>query len=225
MNTLVISDTHLGKYDEKKDRFLQNLIKGYDRIIVNGDFWDNWAISFEDFINSKYRELFNLLKQKETIYIFGNHDSKDMVDLDLARTFSDIQSEEYNIKIGNNFYHFEHGHNFVDDMNNWFYDFYYRLLEGFPAFLLKFLYDLTQISYSFFPIIISKGKLGHNRNFFIKNNKPKNVYYVVGDTHVPEIDKKARFVNTGCILGRTVSYVEIDNETGEPRLIRYKLTE
>jgi UDP-2,3-diacylglucosamine pyrophosphatase LpxH len=43
MNTLVISDTHLGKYDQKKDKFLKDLIKGYDRIIINGDFWDNWG--------------------------------------------------------------------------------------------------------------------------------------------------------------------------------------
>ena len=34
---LVISDTHLGKYDKEKDKFLQNLIKDYDNVIINGE--------------------------------------------------------------------------------------------------------------------------------------------------------------------------------------------
>ena len=140
---LVISDTHLGKYDKEKDKFLQNLIKDYDNVIINGDFWDNWAITFKDFINSDYKELFQLLKKKNAIY-----DLKKDIDTKLANVFSDLQVSEYDIKINGKKYHFEHGHRFISQMNNAFYRRYYNLLEKLPKNLL---YKINILGYYLFP--------------------------------------------------------------------------
>jgi metallophosphoesterase superfamily enzyme len=116
--TLVISDTHLGKYDKKKDEFLRNLVKDYDNIVINGDFWDNWAISFKDFVNSEYQKLFKLLKSKNTTYIYGNHDYRAEFQKDLGEVFSNKQGIEYDLKIDGRKYHFEHGHRYFFHTKN-----------------------------------------------------------------------------------------------------------
>lgn len=97
--TLVISDTHLGKYDRKMDLFLRNLIKDYDRIILNGDFYDCWLVSFEEFISSEYSELFKILKSKETIYIYGNHDSESDINPELAKNSQSIKAVPLILKL------------------------------------------------------------------------------------------------------------------------------
>jgi len=216
--TLVISDTHLGKYDRKKNLFLRNLIKDYDKVIINGDFWDNWGTSFKDFINSDYRDLFKLLKSKETIYIYGNHDYRAEKQKKLANIFSDTQGIEYNAIIGGKNFHFEHGHRFFYNQKKVIFINYYYIIDKIPL-LGPLVYAITQLIYYLFPGKVSKNKISIKRNQYIKERKPKNIYYVVSHTHIPEMDKEKKFINTGCIMGRFASYLVIDND-GEPELIR-----
>jgi UDP-2,3-diacylglucosamine pyrophosphatase LpxH len=217
MNTLVFSDTHLGKYDEKIDQFLKNLIKNFDRVIINGDFYDSWIIDFEKFVNSEYKDLLQLLKSKETIFIYGNHDKKEDINLNLLKTFTKYQGKEYDLKIGDYLYHFEHGDRFIARMKNPFYKIYYKSLDIIPKFLRNFLYKISNLGYKLFPKQIGENRVGMKRNEFIKRNKPTNIFYVIGDTHVSEIDIESKFINTGCIIDNLKSYLVIDDK-GKPIL-------
>ena len=70
MSTLVFSDTHFGKkFHQRQFEALKKLISESNKIIINGDFWEGLAISFDDFLKSDWSKLFPLLKQRETIYV------------------------------------------------------------------------------------------------------------------------------------------------------------
>jgi len=97
MTILVFSDTHLThRFNKKKFLFLSRIIKKADKVIINGDFWDGHISSFHRFINSKWSMLFKLLKQKKTVYIYGNHDRKEYCDSRVS-SFSTIQTTHYKI--------------------------------------------------------------------------------------------------------------------------------
>ncbi|KKP50689.1 MAG: hypothetical protein UR42_C0024G0015, partial [Candidatus Roizmanbacteria bacterium GW2011_GWA2_33_33] len=50
MNILVFSDTHLYlPFDGKKFNFLKKIISDSDQVIINGDFFDDYMISFDEF--------------------------------------------------------------------------------------------------------------------------------------------------------------------------------
>ena len=96
-NILVFSDTHLYlPFDQKKFNFLKKIISESDRVIINGDFFDGYMIKFSKFIDSPWNQLFPLLKNKKTVYIFGNHDKKEFSDKRLS-LFSDSQVSNYQL--------------------------------------------------------------------------------------------------------------------------------
>src|SRR3989338_3116815 len=108
MKTLVFSDTYFGAhFVEKKYHFLENLINQSDQVIINGDFWDSFFITFSQFNDSPYRNLFPLLKKKKTIYITGNHDTPDLLD-NRVELFSDLQTDRYEMPVGDKVLIFEH---------------------------------------------------------------------------------------------------------------------
>lgn len=217
--TIVISDTHLGKYNRETDIFLRDLIKDFDRVIINGDFFDSWLVTFEEFVKSEYNELFDMLREKETIYIFGNHDQKESVDSMLLKEFADYEGYQYQTKIGKEVYHFEHGHKFIKKMDNKFYILWGKFLDLIPKPFRALFYKLSVLGYKITPKKISENSIGFKRNEFIKRTKPSDIYYVVGDTHVPVIDMENKYINTGCIIENLVSYLVID-DIGRPKLVR-----
>ena len=90
MKTVILSDTHLtNKFDERKFKVLKNIISDSDKVILNGDFWDGFFVSFDNFLNSKWSQLFPLLKSKNTVYVYGNHDEPQMMD----RRINDFSSK------------------------------------------------------------------------------------------------------------------------------------
>jgi predicted phosphodiesterase len=209
MNTLVISDTHLGKYNKKKDIFLKELVSQYERIVINGDFWDSWGTSFQKFVNSKYRGLLNLLKSKETFYIYGNHDYRAEAQKKLGEIFSNKQGIELDITIGGKSFHFEHGHRFFHNQKKVHLINYYYLIDKIP-FLGPLIYKLVGLSYRLFQKRLAHSRVGISRNEYAKSIKPSDTYYVTSHTHVPEVDEKERFFNTGCVMGKFFSYLVID---------------
>ena len=99
MNILVFSDTHLYlPFDGKKFNFLKKIISDSDQVIINGDFFDDYMISFDEFIKSPWNQLFPLLKKKKAIYIFGNHDQEKFSDKRL-NLFSDVQVTSYKLQV------------------------------------------------------------------------------------------------------------------------------
>ena len=135
--------------------------------------------------------------------------------------FSDIQDDALDIKIGETFYHFEHGHRFFFNQKDLRLKNFYYLIDKIPG-LGKLVCFLTNMSYRYFSKRVSKNKVATKRNEYVKNIKPKDVYYVIGHTHMPEHDKKNKFINTGCIMENLITYLIID-DIGNPQLIIEKI--
>jgi predicted phosphodiesterase len=214
MIIVVFSDTHLRlPFEEEKFRFLEKLVAKADQVIINGDFWDGYIISFDQFINSPWQNLFPLLKKKKTIYVLGNHDKRILSDKRVS-LFSHQQKEEYLLKINGSQFVFQHGHQLAPALDD------VLKLKKVPAIIQKRLINFHDRQ------IRKKGK-EFLRKFFKKNNEKikkkiksrfKNGQIIIcGHTHYPEIDLKNHFACCGTIAGGFASYLLID-ERGRIRL-------
>jgi len=226
MKVLVISDTHLtNRFIPKKYFILEELIRNSDKVIINGDFWDFWYLTFDQFINSQWKGLFPLLKQKDTVYVWGNHDPKDRCTQDVS-LFSNIQSDNYFEEIDGNKYRFRHGHNYLFGKKTKFLEKYDKFIGGIEKYKLsRFLFYLIYYSERFLmrvfgPTLITKSKVALNNNLLLKERDSFEEWFIFGHTHGAEIDFQKKFINTGCIINHTVSYLLIEN--GEPRLLSSK---
>jgi len=113
MQTLVFSDTHFSKkFNKRQFNALVKQISYADRVVINGDFWEALDITFDDFINSEWNKLFPFLKQKQTVYVYGNHDDPYFSD-DRVYQFCDRAVKEYLLETPSNKYLFRHGHQFL----------------------------------------------------------------------------------------------------------------
>ncbi|MFA6017213.1 MAG: metallophosphoesterase [Patescibacteria group bacterium] len=215
MQILVFSDTHLYlPFDQKKFNFLKKIISNSDQVIINGDFFDSYMNSFEEFIKSPWNKLFSLLKTKKTVYIYGNHDQKKSTD-NQVNLFSEIQTERYKINLNNKIYIFEHGHKTrpTPDMlfkMNWKFKHY-------GIILVHFVRNLLIKIFGKFIIQLTFGRLNKGSKKIIKKlYKPKNnEFYVIGHNHFGEIDEKNHFAVSGMILYGFAQYLTIDYKTAK----------
>lgn len=207
MKTLIFSDTHLRiDFEDKKYIFLRKIISHADRVIINGDFWEGNGILFESFLNSSWNKLFPLLKQKNCVYIYGNHDDKTLSDNRVKR-FSIHQTSRYIMKIKDRELVIEHG-----DLYCPFPDINIPVSSN----ILQFLFDQWERWMLFF-FGSSYQKIFFQRfnnkiKQSIQNKLTKNQLYVCGHTHCAEIDYKHRFINTGIIRHGFAQYLMIENE-------------
>lgn len=210
---LVFSDTHLNhKFDEDKFNFLQSLIANHDRVLINGDFWDYFETSFDRFVDSKWNQLFPLLKEKQAVYIHGNHDPEWLMD-ERVNLWSDEYTDKFSLKYGENNYLFEHGHVQVNA-----FDYFH------PWAVNMVTKTLARQYYPFWKIfrgerIIERFK---HQNEELKQWKQqqlgKEVILVTGHTHYPEESEQENYINTGWIRFGMGDYLVLEN--GEHRLIR-----
>lgn len=212
MKILIFSDTHLYlPFNEKKYNFLKKIIEKSDRVIINGDFFDDYMTDFNKFVSSPWSQLFPLLKSKKTVYIYGNHDKRAFSDkrVDL---FSDIQAERYKIKTPNKTFNFEHGHktratpdtswklskevlHYGDAIGHFFRRFMVKIF-GNVFIVLRFAYRNPK----------SKRKIA-------EMYKPQdNEIYIIGHNHFGEVDEKSHFAASGMILYGFASYLTIEND-------------
>lgn len=113
MSTLVFSDTHFTRYFEpKRYNKLVELINKVDTVIINGDFWEGLSISFNNFMNSEWKKLFPLLKSKNTIYVYGNHDDPAVSD-ERIYEFCSQAVADYKLATPTRKYYFTHGQDFL----------------------------------------------------------------------------------------------------------------
>ncbi len=203
-NILVISDTHLSiPFEEKKFRFLATLIEKYDQVIVNGDFWEGYVISYDKFVVSPWRFLFPILKKKNAIYLFGNHDPEEYGNGSFD-AFSIKQTDSYQVKANGHTFLLEHGHRLLP-LDSGDYNKRRRATKNMDR-LEKYMIKGFGAKYQ---------KLLKPYNKKIKK-KLTNVlneaeYYVCGHTHCAEIDHKNRFINTGVIKHGLAQYLVIRN--------------
>lgn len=208
MKTLIFSDSHLtDRFEEDKYLYLTRIISSVDRVIINGDFWEGFWIPFDHFFNSKWQKLFPLLKEKQTTYIFGNHDFEEVNDRDKIKHFSDIQTASYTFSEQGKTFIIEHGHRIFpterDEINTQSLSFRLKV---------KTIHVCGHIATALTG--------DHYQQFLLKNNtimkqklgKPKkNIYRIFGHTHCPEFDITNNFINTGLIKFGLAQYILIDD--------------
>ncbi len=207
MKILVFSDTHLSPYfEEKKFRFLENIIKKAGKVIINGDFWEGYTCSFQQFIASPWKHLFPLLKKKKTVYIFGNHDKKDFIDRKTL-PFALSYFNKHAFSLHNKSFVIEHGNKLGPHLDDKLH------LKKLPFVLAK----TSEVLQRF--VIRKLGKLGMQKFFAplnkiikknIKNINKENSIYVTGHTHYGEVDIKNNFANSGIIKYGFGQYLLID---------------
>lgn len=215
MQTLIFSDTHLHPYYEpRKADFLVKIINEADRVIINGDFWDGDLWSFDDFIKSPWNKLFPVLKAKNAIYIYGNHDPIEKAD-ERVNLFSSSQELTLKLKYGKRTFIVTHGDQYDLTFHNWFE----KGLGNFLAHFKPFLYGLMlgeEILMRFWDDRISQKKLQRFNEEIKQQMTSKdvpNTWLVCGHTHSAELDLKKQFVNSGFIRAGVGQYLTI-NETG-----------
>ena len=206
MKILVFSDTHLtNHFDEKKFRFLIKIISPVDRVFILGDFWDGYQTTFSKFINSQWKKLFPLLKRKNAVYCFGNHDRKEYADSRLS-LFSSIQTKQFCQKIGKHTFIFEHGDRLYQSID----------MKINSHILITF---LTFIAHRILGNIFYKTGINPFRLIFrneskniqkkIELEKRPNEIYICG--HIHEAMKKEYYANPGYIDYGNGQYIIIDN--------------
>lgn len=214
MKIIVFSDTHLRlPFEEEKFIFLEKIIKKADRVIINGDFWDGYIISFDQFTNSPWQHLFPLLKKKKTVYVFGNHDKKILSNKKIS-LFSYYQTSQYSLKINGKKFIFEHGDRIAPALDG------ILKIKKAPSFLQKRLIN-------FHDKMLQKYGKDFLKRFFKKRNKilkkkikkefKNGEILICGHSHFPEVDLKNHLANCGTISGGFASYLLID-EKGKIKL-------
>ena len=206
MKYLIFSDSHLSDaYDEKKFKFLKKIINSCDKVVINGDFWEGYDFSIDAFIKSKWNKLFKLLKSKNTIYLYGNHDKK-VYSNNKIREFSIKQLQKYTLKSGGKTFCLEHGDRIVP-----LWDKYFKRM---PRFINKFLYYVEKTA---FLVLGTDGvgilykKFNEDMKNRISKKLNKNEFLVCGHSHFMELDEKNHFINSGFIKHGFGQYITIDD--------------
>lgn len=214
MKILVFSDTHLYlPFDEKKFNFLKKIIDNSDQVIINGDFFDDYMISFSDFVNSPWNQLFPLLKNKKAVYIFGNHDQKKFSDQRL-NLFSIVQTSIYYLSSINYHFVFTHGQQFrkTPDL------FVNKNLKPIVSLVVKIAHFNRQLLTNIFGRLFLSLRFAY-RNITTKERAIKtikdNEFIVVGHNHWAEVDEKNHFACCGAILYGFAQYLTIDLTSGK----------
>lgn len=219
MRTIVFSDTHLTDYVRRsKLGFLRSIIESADRVIIAGDFWDSYLTTFDRFLNSQWSALFSLLKTRETIYLYGNHDPKSASD-SRVNLFSTLQADEYRLSIGTQTLLIQHGHRIHPHLD-----------ERVPRWLVN--RYTTQVT-----ALLQAGlfrALGPRRTLGLLNARENDAMRLWAATHLKpnqilvtghndygEIDLEHQFICTGLIRYGYASYLKIVDDELEIREATY----
>ncbi|OGG20393.1 hypothetical protein A3D03_06120 [Candidatus Gottesmanbacteria bacterium RIFCSPHIGHO2_02_FULL_40_13] len=205
MHIIIISDLHLTRrFDKRKFYFLKKIIEQSDQVIINGDLWDYYFLSFSQFIQSRWSQLFPLLKEKKAIYLYGNHDQEKWCDY-RVNEFSIKQCDRFIIKVKNCVLRIEHGNRIAkapDDKYPWITEFRSTMAT------------VILLSRKFLLSKLGKERLKKFNIIMIswwKNNRKSNQWLVCGHSHVKEYNSSQRFINTGYVGYGIGQYLKIDD--------------
>lgn len=220
MKTLVFSDTHFTKkFDRKKFEALVNEIKKVDRIVINGDFWEGLYITFDEFLKSKWNKLFPLLKSKETIYVYGNHDYHTFSDQRVYR-FCKQAVESYSLETPKQNYLFIHGNEFLFPPES---KEFIETRTGKPnklknKFAVVICAIIQKVGFKFFGITFIPNKVNYISREKRLRIGSSNQILVCGHTHKPNYDKENTFIDIGFFNYGWANYLKI-NEEGDFEMI------
>ena len=202
MKYLIFSDTHFTqKFDPAKFAIFKDAIEQADKVIINGDFWEGFGISFDSFVTSKWKDtLFPLLKKKKAVYLFGNHDRKNIADERMS-LFSDSQEVCYTFKSGEKTFHVEHGDKGV-------------ALPNISVITLTILTTIEEVVIRLLGDMFVKpvyGIMNRKLKSEIRGKYKENEYLVTGHTHCAEINLKAHYINSGFSKYGRCQYIFIED--------------
>lgn len=224
---LIFSDTHLKhRFDERRFELLRGLIEEADRVIINGDLWDFWFVSWEEFLASEWSGLFPLLQEKQAIYLFGNHDPEKEMDERMKRLCA-WSGYEYAFESGGKSFVVLHGNQLVNK-NRGVLKPYKRIITWFVGksewrWLMRWLTDFEGLIYRAVGYDkVVKNRIAQALNREMKQAKAEKYaeydWLVTGDSHLAELDASVGFVNTGCVLMGVENWVWV--EEGRVSLIK-----
>jgi len=210
----IFSDTHLyHRFNLAQFEFIKGIVESVDQVIINGDFWDHYETTFEQFISSQWQQLFTLLKQKKTIYVYGNHDATSFSD-ERVNFFSDQQVDECLVEVGQYLLRVKHGHQAVP---SWDVK-HPRLFKNKPMLKLGNIFQLAGVSLfgeGFLKVIFTYW------NWIVKKcvqQWPENEILVCGHTHLAEFNLAKKYINNGVIRWGLGQYLLVDR--GDLNLVR-----
>ncbi|MBN2880659.1 metallophosphoesterase family protein [Candidatus Woesearchaeota archaeon] len=226
MKTVIFSDTHIGYlFNQKKYNYLKNIISNSDRVILNGDFWDD-EVPLAKFLSSKWIDLLKILQEKESIYIYGNHDKKIKDNNTIKQYFKEI-TDEFKFQEDNTTYIITHGNSIIPTLTETF------LQRNDKNLILKLAKKIRNITYTFYykssiekiPTKILKEhfyKIFAIQNYrmkkFAKEKLKENEFLICGHSHYAELDLKNKYANNGFINYGFAQHIEIENN--EIKLIK-----
>ncbi|NCN45048.1 MAG: hypothetical protein COU63_00535 [Candidatus Pacebacteria bacterium CG10_big_fil_rev_8_21_14_0_10_36_11] len=201
---LLFSDSHLHPPIFKKAYFdrLVNLIEQADQVIINGDFWEGYFYSFDQFVNSKWNQLFPLLKQKHTIYLPGNHDLMSKLDK-RTNLFSSAVVESYEFSSGGKNFICLHGNKYIESPSQ-------NSLLMRNKFLLGLFYSIYY--FGFWILGDNFWKIYEFENARLRMVQKKyfsDKTLITGHTHLAEISKN--FINSGLMTFGFFQYIWIED--------------
>jgi predicted phosphodiesterase len=225
MKTLVISDTHFyTKVDSVLLDYILDLLSRADKVILNGDFWDGFLCSFDEFYHSGWNKLFKKLKEKKAVYIHGNHDEAMFMD-DRVHDFSVEQQYRFEYEQAGKKYLFEHGHQIAPEFDSRHPHITTHFKRFYPFFYHNVMYGNSDFSHFVFNrFVLSSEK---KRDSIITNyisSLDNCVYdqYVCGHSHIFHKKPVGNYLNSGVVRMNTASYLLIDGSDILPITEKYR---
>ena len=213
MKTVILSDTHLStKVCHRKLDYLKSVIEDSDKVIVAGDFWDGFLTSFDNFINSKWKELFPLLLERQAVYLYGNHDRPEWCD-ERVSLFAVEHGLDTVVENNSQSYHITHGHTVFTSFED-----KYPILNRKASLRLGSNIDAVHKRVWGRKFLKDGSRINRPMSSWVSNNLPANQILVTGHSHYPEINLPNRFVNSGFIGFGYGNYAVI--EAGGPQIIK-----
>jgi predicted phosphodiesterase len=208
MRTLVISDLHLTHhFDQRKFQLLKELLSNVDRVVLNGDFWDSYISTFEQFITSEWTQLFSILKSKETYYIFGNHDKEAASD-SRRELFSNYSGKSFTLPASDKKHYFTHGDSITHATDSIF-PFLTKIKAIVDAYsVFKLVGVKTLGRYFYLREVFDNAKMKKWR----KDNLASDTVLFCGHTHLSEANVAEGFYNSGFIEHGHADYILIEND-------------
>jgi len=207
VKTLFFSDTHFSqKVDQPRLKKLAELIEEADQVIINGDFFDSYLISFSDFLETGWKKLFPMLQPK-TIYIYGNHDPAQKTDK-RTKLFSQQQRNDIDLIFGNLKVHIEHGHRLSPSLDG-MWPGLIESLDHFYPWWLRVEGDLAKKLPPIGWVLDSKRQTKNWRMAWGVRKWPENQVLIAGHSHLPYQTK--HYINPGRFSTKTARYIWVDD--------------
>lgn len=210
---VIISDLHLGKKtNPEKFQQIRKAVDSADKLIINGDLWEGFAYTLDEFLGFSWKELFSLFKKKNATYLYGNHDREDSND-ERTSQFSTTTVKKYSFTQDGQVFNVMHGDELAPTLDMrlpriayfyWFYEMAVKIERFFIKHVGK-------------PFLHVYRKDNEKMIAWKKNHLPSEEWLVCGHSHLATIDKKNRFANSGIFEPPVATYLFIENGEVELR--------